>query len=142
MLLLTRRIGESIVIDNEITITVVKARGAYIQVGINAPKNVSVNRKEIQDKINAKHRLSSWIQDKLQDRTFAKLYCIDERLFQRMLAGHPEAEFEVAKRLYQEKEFKLAHELFKISLEQGIRESKFYLEKIEQMQNIMRDIGE
>lgn len=47
MLLLTRRIGESIIIGDQITVTVVKIRGSSVQLGIEAPKNVKIVREEL-----------------------------------------------------------------------------------------------
>jgi len=52
MLILTRRIGESLVIGEDITITILAIKGNQIRIGIDAPKDVSVNRQEIQNKIN------------------------------------------------------------------------------------------
>jgi carbon storage regulator len=53
MLVLTRRIGESIMIGNEATFTVMRIQGDRIRVGIEAPRHVIVNRKEVQMRINA-----------------------------------------------------------------------------------------
>lgn len=52
MLVLMRRSGESIVINNEITVTVNYKSKNQIRVAVEAPKNISVHRKEINDKIN------------------------------------------------------------------------------------------
>lgn len=52
MLILTRRAGESLVIGDNITITVLAIKGNQIRLGIDAPKDVSVHRQEIQLKIN------------------------------------------------------------------------------------------
>ena len=53
MLILTRRIGESIIIGENINITVLNVKGGEIRLGIDAPKEVSVHREEIQERINA-----------------------------------------------------------------------------------------
>ena len=53
MLILTRRIGETIIIDNNIEVTVLDIRGNQVRIGVNAPKEVSVNREEVQDRITA-----------------------------------------------------------------------------------------
>lgn len=47
MLILTRRIGETVMIGDEITATILSVKGNQVRLGINAPKNVSVHREEI-----------------------------------------------------------------------------------------------
>lgn len=51
MLILTRRVGETLVIGDDITITVLGIKGHQVRLGINAPKNVSVHREEIFQRI-------------------------------------------------------------------------------------------
>ena len=53
MLILTRHIGETIVIGDDITISVLGAKGGQIRLGINAPKDTSVHRLEIYQRIQA-----------------------------------------------------------------------------------------
>lgn len=47
MLILTRRVGETLMIGDEVTVTVLGVKGNQVRVGINAPKDVSVHREEI-----------------------------------------------------------------------------------------------
>lgn len=51
MLCLSRYLNESIVIGGEIVVTVIEVRGDKVRLGIDAPKDVSVNRKEVEDAI-------------------------------------------------------------------------------------------
>lgn len=51
MLILTRRVGETIMIGDEVTITVLGVKGNQVRVGINAPKHVAVHREEIYERI-------------------------------------------------------------------------------------------
>ena len=50
MLILTRRVGETVV-GNEVTVTIVGVKGNQIRIGINAPKDVTVHREEIYERI-------------------------------------------------------------------------------------------
>lgn len=59
MLVLTRRKNESIVIDEQIRITIVEVRGDKVRVGINAPKEVPVHREEVQAEINVRDALNA-----------------------------------------------------------------------------------
>jgi carbon storage regulator len=51
MLILTRRVGESVMIGNEVTITVLGVKGNQVRVGITAPKSIPVHREEIYERI-------------------------------------------------------------------------------------------
>lgn len=51
MLILTRRVGETVHIGDDVTITVLALKGAQVRVGINAPKSVAVHREEIYERI-------------------------------------------------------------------------------------------
>ncbi len=51
MLILTRRIGETLTVGDDVTITVLGVRGNQVKLGINAPPEVAVHREEIYEKI-------------------------------------------------------------------------------------------
>ena len=51
MLILTRRVGETVMIGDDVTITVLGVKGNQVRVGINAPKDVAVHREEIYERI-------------------------------------------------------------------------------------------
>lgn len=51
MLILTRRVGETLVVGDDITVTIVGVRASQVRIGINAPKDVTVHRKEIYERI-------------------------------------------------------------------------------------------
>ena len=51
MLILTRRIGETLMIGDDVTITVLGVKGNQVRLGVNAPKDVAVHREEIYQRI-------------------------------------------------------------------------------------------
>ena len=53
MLILTRRVGESLIIGDDVTITVLGVKGNQVRIGVNAPGDVAVHREEILDRIQA-----------------------------------------------------------------------------------------
>ena len=52
MLILTRRVGESLMVGEEITVTVLGVKGNQVRIGVNAPRDVAVHREEIYNRIH------------------------------------------------------------------------------------------
>ena len=55
MLILTRRVSESLMIGDDVTITVLGVKGNQVRLGVNAPKDVAVHREEIYERIRAEN---------------------------------------------------------------------------------------
>lgn len=51
MLILTRRVGETVMIGDDVAVTILGVKGNQVRVGVNAPKEVSVHREEIYERI-------------------------------------------------------------------------------------------
>ena len=59
MLILTRKLGESITIGDDIKIQVLEIKGKQVRIGINAPKSFSIHREEIYQRIQEENRLAA-----------------------------------------------------------------------------------
>lgn len=62
MLILTRKVGESLLIGDDVEITVLSIRGSQVKLGVKAPKEIAVHREEIYQRIKA---LSENLDDKV-----------------------------------------------------------------------------
>jgi carbon storage regulator len=51
MLILTRKVGETVMVGDDVTVTIIGVKGNQVRIGISAPKNVAVHREEIYERI-------------------------------------------------------------------------------------------
>lgn len=59
MLILTRRVGETLMVGDDVTVTVLGVKGNQVRIGVNAPKDVAVHREEIYDRIRKENEAGS-----------------------------------------------------------------------------------
>lgn len=59
MLIVTRRVGETIVIGDDVTVTVLGVKGNQVRLGVNAPRDLPVHREEIYERIQQEHQAAA-----------------------------------------------------------------------------------
>lgn len=69
MLILTRRVGETLMIGDQVSVTVLGVKGNQVRIGVNAPRTVSVHREEIYDRIQREHDSPSAVHEIPQSNT-------------------------------------------------------------------------
>ena len=79
MLILTRRLGETLIIGDDIYITLLSVRGNQARLGINAPKEVSVHREEIYQRIQQEKAIACAIADALGDARTRKPFLTEKQ---------------------------------------------------------------
>ena len=73
MLILTRRVGESVIVGDDITISVIEVRGDAVRIGIQAPRSVSVHREEVYLELQKANQQAAGASDAAIDQVIGEL---------------------------------------------------------------------
>ena len=73
MLILTRRVGETLMVGDDVTVTVLGVKGNQVRIGVNAPKNVAVHREEIYQRIQKERHHDGDDSDAQQGYTWERI---------------------------------------------------------------------
>ena len=79
MLILTRRVGETIVIGDDVIVTVLGIKGNQVRIGINAPKDVSVHREEIYQRIQQEKNTTPVVAAKVEEPAAAPAVSVKKK---------------------------------------------------------------
>jgi carbon storage regulator len=73
VLILTRRVGESVIVGDDITISVIEVRGDAVRIGIQAPRSVSVHREEVYLELQKANQQAATASDAAIDQALGEL---------------------------------------------------------------------
>ena len=68
MLILTRKVGQTLMVGDDVTVTILGTKGNQVKIGVNAPKNVAVHREEIYNRIQKEQAEDSTDEDNHEQR--------------------------------------------------------------------------
>lgn len=85
MLILTRRVGETLMIGDEVSVTVLGVKGNQVRLGVNAPKYIAVHREEIYQRIQHERQMQQYMnqQQNLEQQDYSHSFDDDDSRFNR-----------------------------------------------------------
>lgn len=79
MLILTRRVGETLMIGDEVSVTVLGVKGNQVRLGVNAPKYIAVHREEIYQRIQHERHMQQYMNQQLEQNDYPQSFDDDNR---------------------------------------------------------------